>query len=96
MVRTIPIPVRGLSSLIEEYRGGVFPDLLAVDIEGTDALVVPVLAGTALARRPKVVCIETLTYSESDTARKRQDLIDNVVSAGYEVYADTYINVHQP
>jgi FkbM family methyltransferase len=92
LVRTIPVPVRGLSSLIEEYRGGVFPDLLAVDIEGTDALVVPVLASTALGRRPKVVCIETLTYSESGTASKRQDLIDALVSTGYEVYADTYIN----
>jgi FkbM family methyltransferase len=92
VVRTIPVSVRGLSSLIEEHRGGVFPDLLTVDIEGTDALVVPALASTAMARRPKVVCIETLTYSESGTPSKRQDLIDAIVTTGYEVYADTYIN----
>ena len=92
VVKRIPVAVRGLSSLIEEYCGGVFPDLLSVDIEGTDALVLPVLARTELERRPKVVCIETLSYSESGTASKRVDLIDGIVRTGYEMYADTYIN----
>jgi len=92
IVATVPVPVSGLASLIAEHRAGVFPDLLAVDIEGTDALVVPVLASTPLDRRPKVICIETLTYSESGTASKRQDLMDALVGTGYEVYADTYIN----
>jgi FkbM family methyltransferase len=92
IVEKVSVPVRGLSSVIDEYRAGVFPDLLTVDIEGTDALVVPALSRTPVERRPKVVCIETLTYSESGTASKRVDLIDAIVSTGYDVYADTYIN----
>lgn len=86
------VPVRGLQSLVAEHCGGVFPDLLTVDIEGTDELVVPALAGTLVNRRPKVVCIETLTYSESGTARKKTELIDALTATGYDVYADTYIN----
>jgi len=92
IVDKVPVPVRGLLSIVEEYCAGVFPDLLTVDIEGTDALVVPALSRTPVERRPKVVCIETLTYSELGAASKRADLIDAIVSTGYEVYADTYIN----
>ena len=92
IIDKVSVPVRGLSSVVEEYRAGIFPDLLTVDIEGTDALVVPALARTPVERRPKVVCIETLTYSESGAASKLVDLIDAIVGTGYEVYADTYIN----
>jgi len=91
-IKTIQVPMRGVLSIVKEYCGGAFPDLLNVDIEGTDSLVVPALVATPLALRPKVVCIETLTYSESGTAKKRTDLIRAIVDAGYKVYADTYIN----
>ena len=92
LAKTISVPVRGVLSVIDEYCGGAFPDLLTVDIEGTDSLVVPALSRTPSGRRPRVICIETLTYSESGTATKKADLIDAVSSTGYEVYADTYIN----
>jgi FkbM family methyltransferase len=90
--KTIRVPMRGVLSIVREYCEGAFPDLLNVDIEGTDSLVVPALAATPLERRPKVICIETLTYSETGTARKRTELIQAVAGAGYKVYADTYIN----
>jgi len=90
--KTIPVAVRGVLSIIREYCDGAFPDLLNVDIEGTDSLIVPALVATPPELRPKVVCIETLTYSESGTATKRADLIAAIVAAGYTVYADTYIN----
>lgn len=90
--KTIQVPMRGVSSIIKEYCAGVFPDLLNVDIEGTDSLVVPALTAAPFETRPKVICIETLTYSESGTARKRTDLIGAVEDAGYNVYADTHIN----
>jgi FkbM family methyltransferase len=90
--QTISVPVRGVLSLIREHWGGAFPDLLNVDIEGTDSLVVPALLATPRDLRPKVICIETLTYSESGAATKRSELIQALVDAGYAVYADTYIN----
>jgi hypothetical protein len=92
LAKTISVPVRGVSSVVDEYCRGEFPDLLTVDIEGTDELVVGALARTAPKRRPRVVCIETLTYSESGTATKKSDLIAAIVATGYELYADTYIN----
>jgi FkbM family methyltransferase len=92
LAKTIRVPARGVLSVIQEYCAGAFPDLLTVDIEGTDALVVPALARTTLGRRPSVICIETLTYSETGTATKKTDLIAAVSATGYDVYADTYIN----
>ena len=92
VAKTIPVPVRGVSSLVDQYCGGAFPDLLTVDIEGTDSLVVPSVCRTPFDRRPKVICIETLTYSETGTAAKKTELIASIAAAGYDVYADTYIN----
>jgi len=92
LAKTIPIAVRGVSSVLKQYCDSRFPDLLTVDIEGTDALVVPAIARAPVSLRPSVICIETLTYSESGTATKRSDLIEAIVKSGYDVYADTYIN----
>jgi FkbM family methyltransferase len=89
---TIAVPVRGVVSLINEYCGGAFPDLLNVDIEGTDSLIVAALLAKPLELRPKAICIETLSYSETGGATKRTELIAAVVNAGYSVHADTYIN----
>jgi FkbM family methyltransferase len=92
LAKTIRVPARGVLSVVNEHCDGDFPDLLTVDIEGTDALIVPALARTAIGRRPRVICIETLTYSETGTASKKADLIAAVSAMGYDAYADTYIN----
>ncbi len=39
-----------------------------------------------------VICVETLGYSESFEGKKESEIIDLLVSKGYMIYADTYIN----
>lgn len=88
----ISIRTQTLRSVIAACSGGNFPDLLTVDIEGLDASIVPVISSFALESRPKVICMETLTYDENRRPEKRLDLIDRVKAADYHVYADTFIN----
>jgi methyltransferase, FkbM family len=67
-----------------------YPDLLSIDIEGLD---LEVLKTLDLKKFPiPVICVETCTYSESHIKPKDYKIIDFMLSSGYEVYGDTYIN----
>jgi hypothetical protein len=93
IARVIPVTTRGLAAIVRDCWQGIFPELLCVDIEGLDAVIIPSIASFEQKKRPSVICIETLTYSESARPeRKRRDLIEAVEGAGYAVYADTFIN----
>jgi FkbM family methyltransferase len=66
------------------------PDLLSLDIEGLD---MPVLRSLDFEKYPiPVVCVETCTYSETHLRPKDPSIAKFMLTQGYEVYADTYIN----
>ncbi len=67
-----------------------FPDLLSIDIEGLD---LPVLKTLDLSKYPiPIICAETCTFSNDHIKPKDEAIIDFMISRGYFVYADTYIN----
>ena len=84
------IPVLTLTNLIEGYLGGRSPDFLSLDAEGFDDQILRSLDYSK--HQPLVICVETLTYSESGNGIKDQDLINFLSANGYLVYADTHIN----
>jgi FkbM family methyltransferase len=84
------IPVITVQDLVESHCGGVFPDFLSVDVEGADDLVVANLGQPGSG--PKVICIETMSYSKGGQGRKNDLLIHSLQDRGYLLYADTYIN----
>jgi FkbM family methyltransferase len=66
------------------------PDLLSLDIEGLDRQVLETLD---FERFPiPVICVETCLYSENHVRPKDPSIASLLLSKGYEVYADTYIN----
>lgn len=66
------------------------PDLLSLDIEGLD---LPVLKTLDFERYPiPVICVETCSYSENHIRPKDPAIAGFMLSQGYEIYADTYIN----
>jgi FkbM family methyltransferase len=67
-----------------------YPDLLSLDIEGLDFEVLKSLDWDSYPI--PVLCIETCTYSENHIRPKSSEIINFVLSKGYFVYADTYIN----
>ena len=83
------IQMRTINEVIETECSGV-PDLISIDVEGYD---LPILQSLDFGRwRPKVLCVETLTYAEDGKANKLNGTIEFLQSRGYFLYADTYIN----
>ncbi|MDE1925193.1 MAG: FkbM family methyltransferase [Patescibacteria group bacterium] len=90
ITQTLPIEVKTVAEVIRDYAGGVFPDLLSIDIEGLDETILRSMDFTA--SRPKVICVETISYSPTRDGIKNRALIKFLESKGYLLLADTYIN----
>jgi FkbM family methyltransferase len=84
------IKISPLAEVIKKYAGGKYPDLLSIDVEGLDEVILKSIDYTSEV--PKVMCVETLTFTSEGRGEKKKDLIEFVKSKGYMVYADTYIN----
>lgn len=83
------VDVSTLKIVIDQHNQGVFPDFLSLDAEGIDEIVIKSID---FDNRPKVICVETLSFSDSGQGVKNQGMIDYIKSMGYLLYADTYIN----
>jgi FkbM family methyltransferase len=88
--RTLPIKVKTIAEVIREYAGGVFPDFLSIDVEGLDESILHSIDWGA--SKPKVICVETISYSPKRDGVKNHALISYLESKGYMLIADTYIN----
>lgn len=66
------------------------PILLTIDIEGMD---LPVLKTLNFKKYPiPVICAETCSFSENYIRPKDSSIARYLISKGYEIYADTYVN----
>ena len=67
-----------------------YPDFLSIDIEGLD---LPVLKTLDFEKYPiPVICAETCIYNDHHIKPKDKSIIEFMLTKGYEIYADTYIN----
>jgi FkbM family methyltransferase len=79
-----------IGQVIEREMDGKLPDLISLDVEGVDYAV---LSAFDFTKYPVPVWIvETCSYSENHIKPKVTSIIDLMLSKGYFVYADTYIN----
>ncbi|CAK7052115.1 MAG: hypothetical protein DELT_01090 [Desulfovibrio sp.] len=90
IVGVIQAPVKTLQTVLHEYSSGVFPDFLTLDVEGFDEFILESIEFEKTY--PKVICVETLTYTEQEVPQKKQSILRYLEGKGYFVYADTYIN----
>ena len=83
------VEIRDVNRVMAEQFGKA-PDLLSLDVEGLDLAILQSLDFDRYG--PDVCCVETLSYAEDGSERKLDEIIAFMVSKGYFVYADTYIN----
>lgn len=88
--RIIKTKTDTLSNVLNDYAHGIFPDFLSLDVEGLEEIILRSIDYDH--NFPKVICIETLTYTENNTERKEQSVINYLIDKGYMMFADTYIN----
>jgi FkbM family methyltransferase len=83
------LPLLNINDVMETHFHGA-PDFLSIDVEGLDLGILQTLEFERFA--PKVICVETISFSVNNTAKKLTGLIDFIVSKNYLIYADTNIN----
>ena len=89
IVKTVKVPLIHINDLIKE-NFSAYPDFLNIDIEGLD---LDVLKSIDYKKYPiPVICVETCVYSENHIRPKDKSIAEFLMSKGYEIYADTYIN----
>lgn len=84
------IKVKTLSNVINEFSNGIFPHFLSIDAEGIDELIIKSIDFDK--NFPIVICIETISFSNSGNGLKNKELIKYIEQKGYLLYADTNIN----
>lgn len=84
------ITVDTISSTLEKYNFGKYPDFLSLDVEGLDEQIL--FSMDFSQETPTVICVETISYSNKGDGKKNYAIIQFIESKGYMVYADTNIN----
>lgn len=84
---TLLVPLQDINSILET-AGDL--DFMNLDIEGLDKLILEMIDWKIY--HPTCICVETLTYETQKEPRKLNDIIELLLSHGYMLYADTYIN----
>jgi FkbM family methyltransferase len=90
IVDTKKIPVTTVSKLLNQHYQGKFPDFLTLDAEGIDEIVLKSIDFDN--NFPKVICVETISFSQKGGGVKNKSIIDFLQLKGYLLYADTNIN----
>jgi FkbM family methyltransferase len=79
-----------LTTILDTYYESKIPDLLSLDVEGLDEVILQSMDFNKSS--PRIICVETLSYSNNGNGEKNDRVIELVKSKGYTAYADTYIN----
>lgn len=83
------VPIMTINQIIDAHLGKA-PDFLSVDVEGMDY---EILASLDFDQyRPILICVETITFSQTGEGVKRTEIDDLLAKHGYLRFADTYIN----
>ena len=89
--QTIEVPILTIEDVLEKYCKGVFPSFFSLDVEGLDLEILQSIPWSRTS--PDVICVEAITYDRNGTGgKKRPEMIEYVLSKGYFLFADTYLN----
>jgi FkbM family methyltransferase len=89
IVKVSKVQLKTVEQIIKE-NFTAYPDFLSIDIEGLDLDVLKTLDFTKYPI--PVICAETCAYSENHIKPKSPEISEFMMSKGYFIYADTYIN----
>ncbi|MHB8260645.1 MAG: FkbM family methyltransferase [Bacteroidia bacterium] len=90
IINRTSIKVYAINTVLKKYCNDVFPDFMNVDVEGLDEKIIKSI--NYEKHKPTVICLETISYSETGHGIKNHDIIEFLKTKGYMVFADTYIN----
>lgn len=83
------IKVKTVNQIIKEHHNNIFPDFLSIDTEGLEE---KILESIDYDNGPKVICVESISYSENNDGKKDQKIKIFLEGKGFMLFADTHIN----
>lgn len=93
LVGKTSVPVVTLRDIITTHWKGRFPDFLSIDAEGLDYEILQAMTRLNAKQRPKVICAETLGYTDEPGGEVELVAIPELLIAdGYKVYAKSRFN----
>lgn len=87
--KIIKMPLKNINAVIKEHFI-TNPDFISIDVEGMDFDIIKSLNFELYG--PEILLLETIRFGNSARQEKQQNIIDYVLSKGYSVYADTFVN----
>jgi FkbM family methyltransferase len=90
LINTLKIQLREINEILNDFFPTDEIDLLSLDVEGLDLEIIKSIDFTRF--KPKIICVETLSYKLDGTGVKNEEIISHVVKQDYILYADTNIN----
>lgn len=89
IIKTINMPLNSINDIINS-NFSTCPDIISLDVEGIDLQILQELNFSKY--RPKVFCIETISYSSNLNGTKAEGILELMKQNNYRIFADTYIN----
>ncbi|MCU0334653.1 MAG: FkbM family methyltransferase [Chitinophagaceae bacterium] len=86
----VQVPLLSLADIMAAHCPSGVVDFISIDVEGLDWEIIQYNQLDAI--RPKVLCVETMRYTESGIGQKNTNLIQYLTSIDYQVHADTGLN----
>ena len=87
--KVVKVKLKNINTIINE-NFDTCPDLISIDVEGLNEEIV--LSFDFNKHRPKIFCLETITYSDKNEGVRLSKIIDYLKTNNYKHYADTNIN----
>jgi FkbM family methyltransferase len=84
------IKVRTVQAIVDQYAGGVFPDVMSLDVEGQDLAILRSINFNGSV--PRVICVEAAEYSPVGAGARNDQTISHLKENGYFEYANTNLN----
>lgn len=88
--KVLKVPVKPFNQVVSEYFFDVCPDFVSLDTEGSELEILQTIDFSRY--QPKIICVETISFSTTGRGQKNHDVVEFLTSNGYLLYADTYIN----
>lgn len=88
--KIIQITVVPINDILKEHFSQMKLDFLSLDVEGLDMKILQSFDFSIC--RPKVICVETITYSEKRDGKNVKEIELLLIGKGYFAYANTHIN----
>lgn len=85
----VQVQLLNINDIIRDHFSN-WPTIISIDVEGLDLAILKSLDFEKY--KPEIICAESITFSTTNEQSKISEIGEFMLSKGYFVFADTYVN----